>query len=72
MKTTHLKLLLTMAVVVGIASIDSTAATKISSINIDPTIIAATLPSIAVECPIIGNDVIVEDIDIQASLPIIS
>ena len=72
MKTTHLKLFLSLAMVVGIASIDSTAANKISSIDIDPTIIAATIPPIAVDRPIIGSRVIVKDLDIQASIPIIS
>jgi len=72
MKTTHLKLFLSLAMVVGIASIDSTAATKISSIDIDQTIIAATIPPIAVDRPIIGSRVIVKDLDIQASIPIIS
>jgi len=113
MKITNLKLFLSLAIFVGIANVDSTAATNIPSINIGTdiaaiginanqkriarnkiesnlikagqtisadvigakalnlSIVAANTPTIAAGLPIIESSVAVNDIDIQASLPII-
>jgi hypothetical protein len=70
MKSTHLKLFLSLAMIVGIASIDSIAATnRIASIDI-----SAAIPAIginAIQKPIITNTIDIDPIDIQCSCPII-
>lgn len=78
MKITYLKLFLSLAIIVGIANIDSIAATNIASINT-----GAEIPAIGInvsqkriitnkiESNLIDRCVAIDDIDIQASLPII-
>ncbi|HKR13054.1 MAG TPA: hypothetical protein VJT15_13425 [Pyrinomonadaceae bacterium] len=71
MKTTNLKLFLSLAIIVGIASIDSIAATnniECNPIGIGPTIEAVNIINAkSLNPPAIG----VKNIDIQRSLPII-
>ena len=106
MKITNLKLFLSLAIVVGIANVDTSAATKInvganiSAIGINANqkrlvtnktesnltieainvinakdvnryIVAASIPPTAAGLRIIESRVVVNDIDIQPSLPII-
>ena len=113
MKITHLELFLSLAIVVGIANVDTSAATNIASINVganilaiginanqkrvvtdkiesnplnisqtieanvikakalNPSIVAANIPPIAAGLRIIESRVAINDIDIQAELPII-
>ena len=66
MKFTHLKLFLSMAIVVGITNVDSTAATKIASNNIGADISAIGI--IANQKPIITNKMEIDLIDIGPTI----